>query len=344
MDVASIVSAGAAIATTGTAALAMWLTFRSRSKTPPRSAQRTASDARPTPEGLRDDQQWEDVSLRLAVLIRSLLSRPSVQITRVRELPIGWSEAMEFVPEGLAGQLAFLARSPDEDAHSLIETLVHLLGKRGSAAEDQVVKQRVARLEQLIKRLSDNPPDGVEHEEVADPTIHPRDFGLVPLPMPGRDGLEHEEELPRGWELALGQLSEESLKRLIDFLPKAESFGSEVPIRVHAFLSANVPASGFLAPPHPDLASDTLLRALRMRLDRAAPRYGQRKPAPSPRTPAAEDSADLSPAERASVAVDAASSIDHALAMLFVRLGPPPEESEIDNYSPASSGGGGVKQ
>ncbi|MEU6988536.1 hypothetical protein ABZ946_34845 [Streptomyces sp. NPDC046324] len=51
----------------------------------------------------------------------------------------------------------------------------------------------------------------------------------------------------------------------------------------------------------------------------------------------------LSPEEGAAVADRSGSTIDHALAMLFIRLGPPPEPTELD-YAPAGNGGGGAQQ
>ncbi|MGW6391197.1 hypothetical protein ACWFR1_11980 [Streptomyces sp. NPDC055103] len=51
----------------------------------------------------------------------------------------------------------------------------------------------------------------------------------------------------------------------------------------------------------------------------------------------------LSLEESAAVADRSGNSIDHALAMLFLRLGPPPEPTELD-YAPAGNGGGGVQQ
>ncbi|WP_030331026.1 hypothetical protein [Streptomyces sp. NRRL B-1381] len=47
--------------------------------------------------------------------------------------------------------------------------------------------------------------------------------------------------------------------------------------------------------------------------------------------------------EAASVAPNAEGSIDHALAKLFLQLGPPPEPTEND-YAPASNGDGGAQQ
>ncbi|WP_226652502.1 hypothetical protein [Streptomyces hydrogenans] len=52
---------------------------------------------------------------------------------------------------------------------------------------------------------------------------------------------------------------------------------------------------------------------------------------------------ELSRAELANVASSSEGSIDHALAMMFIRLGPPPEPTEVD-YAPASNGGGGAQQ
>lgn len=48
-------------------------------------------------------------------------------------------------------------------------------------------------------------------------------------------------------------------------------------------------------------------------------------------------------AEASTVAPTSAKSVDHALAMLFIQLGPPPEPTETD-YAPASNGGGGAQQ
>lgn len=47
--------------------------------------------------------------------------------------------------------------------------------------------------------------------------------------------------------------------------------------------------------------------------------------------------------EASAVAPTSAKSLDHALAVLFIRLGPPPEPAEND-YAPASNGGGGAQQ
>lgn len=55
------------------------------------------------------------------------------------------------------------------------------------------------------------------------------------------------------------------------------------------------------------------------------------------------DGMELPREELAEVAVSSEGSIDHALAMMFIRLGPPPEPTEVD-YVPASSGGGGAQQ
>ncbi|WP_228978572.1 hypothetical protein [Streptomyces sp. DH12] len=58
---------------------------------------------------------------------------------------------------------------------------------------------------------------------------------------------------------------------------------------------------------------------------------------------AAQDAAQASAEDRAAVAATSGSSIDHALAMLFLRLGPPPEPTELD-YTSAGNGGGGAQQ
>ncbi|WP_432112730.1 hypothetical protein [Streptomyces sp. S1] len=57
----------------------------------------------------------------------------------------------------------------------------------------------------------------------------------------------------------------------------------------------------------------------------------------------ASDGVELSREELANVADSSEGSIDHALAMMFIRLGPPPETTEVD-YVPASNGGGGAQQ
>ncbi|MFE7358036.1 hypothetical protein ACFU8Q_34115 [Streptomyces sp. NPDC057543] len=49
------------------------------------------------------------------------------------------------------------------------------------------------------------------------------------------------------------------------------------------------------------------------------------------------------PEELSAVASTSAQTIDQAMAMLFLQLGPPPEPTQID-YTPASNGGGGVQQ
>jgi hypothetical protein len=43
------------------------------------------------------------------------------------------------------------------------------------------------------------------------------------------------------------------------------------------------------------------------------------------------------------VAPAAEETIDHTLARLFLRLGPPPESTTLD-YTPAGRGGGGAQQ
>jgi len=47
--------------------------------------------------------------------------------------------------------------------------------------------------------------------------------------------------------------------------------------------------------------------------------------------------------EVAAVVPVSAQSMDHALAMLFIQLGPPPESTD-NHYAPASNGGGGAQQ
>lgn len=59
--------------------------------------------------------------------------------------------------------------------------------------------------------------------------------------------------------------------------------------------------------------------------------------------PQAPDSEPPTPEEAACVAPAAEGSIDHALAKLFLQLGPPPEPTEND-YAPASNGDGGAQQ
>lgn len=51
----------------------------------------------------------------------------------------------------------------------------------------------------------------------------------------------------------------------------------------------------------------------------------------------------LGPEDAEAAAPAAEQTIEHALARLFLRLGPPPEPTELD-YSPAGSGGGGAQQ
>lgn len=51
----------------------------------------------------------------------------------------------------------------------------------------------------------------------------------------------------------------------------------------------------------------------------------------------------LTGAEAAAVAIASGETLDHALARLFLRLGPPPEPTEAD-CEPASSGDGGAKR
>ncbi|MEU6071247.1 hypothetical protein ABZ864_44125 [Streptomyces sp. NPDC047082] len=52
---------------------------------------------------------------------------------------------------------------------------------------------------------------------------------------------------------------------------------------------------------------------------------------------------DLSPAEAEMVVAASAAAINHTLARLFLRLGPPPEGADGD-ITPVSSGGGGAQQ
>lgn len=52
----------------------------------------------------------------------------------------------------------------------------------------------------------------------------------------------------------------------------------------------------------------------------------------------------LAPDEEAVVAVTSGEILNHALARLFLRLGPPPEPTELDDHEPVSSGDGGAKQ
>lgn len=61
------------------------------------------------------------------------------------------------------------------------------------------------------------------------------------------------------------------------------------------------------------------------------------------RVPSGSDVEPLTDEEASTVSATSAQSLDHALAMLFIRLGPPPEPSAID-YAPASKGGGGIQQ
>ncbi|WP_329056531.1 hypothetical protein OG511_02580 [Streptomyces sp. NBC_01453] len=51
----------------------------------------------------------------------------------------------------------------------------------------------------------------------------------------------------------------------------------------------------------------------------------------------------LTARQSAEVAHTSGTTLDHALARLFLRLGPPPEPTE-NNYAPASSGDGGAQQ
>lgn len=64
---------------------------------------------------------------------------------------------------------------------------------------------------------------------------------------------------------------------------------------------------------------------------RAAARFSQRAEEP------------LTDSESAEVALTSGTTLDHALARLFLRLGPPPEATARD-YEPASSGDGGAQQ
>lgn len=51
----------------------------------------------------------------------------------------------------------------------------------------------------------------------------------------------------------------------------------------------------------------------------------------------------LGPEEAEAVAPTAEETIEHTMARMFMRLGPPPEPTELD-YTPAGSGGGGAQQ
>ncbi|MGP3990804.1 hypothetical protein [Streptomyces sp. 3N207] len=52
---------------------------------------------------------------------------------------------------------------------------------------------------------------------------------------------------------------------------------------------------------------------------------------------------DITEEEAAAVGSEAGTSLEYALARLFLRLGPPPEPTAVE-YAPASSGGGGTPQ
>lgn len=56
-----------------------------------------------------------------------------------------------------------------------------------------------------------------------------------------------------------------------------------------------------------------------------------------------DHSEDLSAEDSAAVASTSEQTLDHAMAMLFIKLGPPPEPTE-NKYAPASNGGGGAEQ
>ncbi|MER5370367.1 hypothetical protein [Streptomyces sp. NPDC002722] len=59
--------------------------------------------------------------------------------------------------------------------------------------------------------------------------------------------------------------------------------------------------------------------------------------------PYPRDDEQPTPDETSAVAPTSMQSLDHAMAMLFIRLGPPPETTET-NYAPVSNGGGGAQQ
>jgi len=48
--------------------------------------------------------------------------------------------------------------------------------------------------------------------------------------------------------------------------------------------------------------------------------------------------------EKTALAPVAGQTVDHTLAWLFIRLGPPPEPTEMEHEPVGSSGGGGVRQ
>lgn len=59
--------------------------------------------------------------------------------------------------------------------------------------------------------------------------------------------------------------------------------------------------------------------------------------------PYPRDAEQPTPDEKSTVAPTSMQSLDHAMGMLFIRLGPPPEATET-NYAPVSNGDGGAQQ
>ncbi|MFD4315005.1 hypothetical protein [Streptomyces sp. NPDC058548] len=124
---------------------------------------------------------------------------------------------------------------------------------------------------------------------------------------------------PPGWVEALDRLPPGLRADVAQLLSHAEGMDGPIPVPADRLRAALREFRMIEA----SLARDGFRGRYRNHLDEA----------PSP----------LSPEERSEVAGTSGTSIDHALAMLFIRLGPPPEETELD-YAPASNGGGGAQQ
>lgn len=319
-----------------------------------------------------EELQGEYVSRLLAMHLSRLPPPPpptELGDTQERELPVGWVEAMDILPPLARNRLAMLLSDTNQGAEESIRELLGQLNDKASAAKERILQDWTQELSEqtaslteprrmtaeesrletaaFARRLLESHIE-VNHRTESNPLrgslnrMLRRDLRRLRDP---RRNLHDEPagDLPDGWALALDALSREDRDRLIRFLSHPP-LAHQAILRVYAFLYSVTGDDGALSLPNPGPASERLVRNLRVYLGAASPTPNQRGAASPPLKHVADAPVDLLPAERAEAAVDAGRSIDHALAMLFIRLGPPPEESNIDDYTPASSGGGGARQ
>lgn len=316
MDASAIASVGAVLAS----ASALWITFRPRSMS--RARAHTASSARQL--RLPDESPTvtsgtglhrNDLQLPISFGLHDPDDPDSMNAwdeSVEHELPEGWVDAMDSLAPEQRARLARLLSHPDSiDAESA----------------------------KMLLQLSDRGSDFRRH-------------------VTGEDDETRERNLPHGWIGAMDSLAPEERTRLARLLSRPVLIDAETLQRLRALMGGPAPADSAALlnllnslQAHIQSVRETAthhFRGLEMQsrfearppLDRPAEAArGFRYPTKGvPSKPA-----ELLPAELAAVASTAASSIDHALALLFIRLGPPPEETPI-NFAPASTGGGGAQQ